>query len=226
MAPALRQKGHDVVSVTLPDHGNPGASDRLWSSIGSYVDHVKAELQKLDSEARKNVVLVGHSMGGLVVQRVMETEQVMAGVLVASMPRRGAIGVLTRLTRHDPKTILATTALLSLWPIVQHEQQVRELFFTADADDETVANAHRNLQNESYVAFLSMLTRWPRPGKVKTPVHVIAGELDGVFTLAEQHDLAKAYGVEAVVVDGAGHDLMLDHRWPKLVEEIERSIEV
>ncbi len=225
VAPAFRAEGYNVVVVTLPDHGNPGSSARMWSGVGSYVEEVRSELDSLDGEARSNVVLVGHSMGGLVVQRLMETEEVVGGVLVASMPRKGATGALVRLAKADPKAVLTTIASLSLWPLIERREQVRHLFFTDDASADDVEKAYPKLQNESFPAFLSMLTRWPRPSKVTAPIRVIAAEYDGVFTLAEQHDLAKAYGVTAAVIEGAGHDLMLDQRWPQLVSEIEHALD-
>ncbi len=221
VAPAMRAKGYEVVSVTLPGHDSPGSNARMWSGVGAYVEHVKDELNRLDQPA-ENVVLVGHSMGGLVVQRVMETEQVAAGVLVASMPRRGALGVLSRLFRADPTTVLTTISTLSLWPFVRTPERSHQLFFADDEDPGVVSHAHQHLQNESFPAFLSMLSRWPRPAKVTSPVSVIAAEQDHIFTLAEERDLARAYGTDAVVIEGAGHDLMLDRRWPQLVDQIDR----
>ena len=169
----------------------------MWGGIGSYVEEVRSELSKLDDEARSNVVLVGHSMGGLVIQRLMETEQVSGGVLVASMPRRGAIGALARLAKADPRAVATTIGSLSLWPLVASDDQVRHLFFTEDARSEEVAAAAQKLQNESFPGFLSMLVRWPRPKDVTSPVRVIAAELEGVFTLAEQHDLCLLYTSDA-----------------------------
>jgi len=78
------------------------------------------------------------------------------------------------------------------------------------------------MQNESYVAFLSMLTRWPRPSRVRqvdTPVSVVAAEHDEIFTLDEQRSLAAAYDTSLAIIDCA-HDIMLDDGWPILVDNI------
>ena len=75
---------------------------------------------------------------------------------------------------------------------------------------EAVAWTAERLQNESYPAYLSMALRWPRPGRASSPVTVVAAELDGVFTLAEQRALASAYGTDLVTLAGMGHDAMLD----------------
>ncbi|HUG86768.1 MAG TPA: hypothetical protein VMM13_19520, partial [Euzebya sp.] len=46
--------------------------------------------------------------------------------------------------------------------------------------------------------------------RVRTPIRVVAGSEDQIFTVAEAQALAAVYGTEAVVIEGAGHDLMLD----------------
>jgi pimeloyl-ACP methyl ester carboxylesterase len=60
---------------------------------------------------------------------------------------------------------------------------------------------------------------------VTTPVHVVAAEHDWFLTLAEQHDLASAYGTELSIIDGSGHDLMLDRHWADAADEVLRWAE-
>lgn len=111
---------------------------------------------------------------------------------------------------------------LSLWALVENNERVREHFFTLDTDSAVVSNAGAKMQNESYVAFLSMLTRWPRAKRIangSTKISVVAAEHDAIFTLDEQRSLASAYGAELEVID-CGHDIMLDGRWMELVEHI------
>ncbi|SEJ61151.1 Pimeloyl-ACP methyl ester carboxylesterase [Dyadobacter koreensis] len=66
VTPLLEAKGINVVAVNLPGHG----SDKTpFTSITlqSYVDAVKNEIGDL-----KNVILVGHSMAGIVISQVAE----------------------------------------------------------------------------------------------------------------------------------------------------------
>lgn len=64
--PLLKAKGHQVINVNLPGHG---LDNTPFSQITlhSYVDAVKAAIGD-----RKDVVLVGHSMAGLVISQVAE----------------------------------------------------------------------------------------------------------------------------------------------------------
>lgn len=215
----LNNAGITAIAVDLPGHDTPGSSKRIWNTVGSYVDHVGAVVDDQPGD----VVLVGHSMGGLVTQRVLETRSVAAAMLVASIPRRGVTALLARLMRHHPTQVLETLSL-SLWPLVSTPERVRQQFFSADTSDEIVRAAGAKLQNESYLALGSMLTRWPRPKAVRahnTPISVVAARHDTIFTIAEQRALAAAYGVELNIIDCA-HDIMLEPEWPELATLIEQ----
>jgi pimeloyl-ACP methyl ester carboxylesterase len=66
VTPFLRAKGINVLAVNLPGHGNDTTS---FTSITlkTYVDAVKKEIN-----TTKNVILVGHSMAGIVISQVAE----------------------------------------------------------------------------------------------------------------------------------------------------------
>jgi len=55
-------KKYRVVAIDLPGHGESGRNREEWS-ITSFAEDVKAVMEKLNQE---RVVLIGHSMGGLV----------------------------------------------------------------------------------------------------------------------------------------------------------------
>jgi len=64
----LAAKGHRAYAPTLPGHG-PGA-DRKGNTHQDCVDAVVAEIER---HSREGVILVGHSFGGSVIQRVAAT---------------------------------------------------------------------------------------------------------------------------------------------------------
>ncbi len=211
----LEEHGFNVVVPNLPGHLQPGSSSRIVNTMKSYVDHISSVVDSIDGD----VVLVGHSMGGLITQRVLETRDVSLGILVASAPLRGVAGALLRLLRRAPRQVLESTATFNLWPMVSTSERAATHFFAPGVDPDVLEHAASQLQSESYVAFLSMLTRLPRPAKVKSPVAVIAAEADLIFSVDEQRSLAAAYDAPLVLLP-CGHDLMLDTCWPQLADEI------
>ncbi len=66
VTPQLQAKGHEVIAVNLPGHGTDSTSFANIT-LQTYVDAVKNAIGD-----RKNVVLVGHSMGGIVISQVAE----------------------------------------------------------------------------------------------------------------------------------------------------------
>lgn len=205
-AEGLSGAGHRPVAISLPGHDQPGSKRRIWNRLGQYVDAVGAEIER----SGPATVVIGHSMGGLVVQRALERHAAALGVLVASVPRRGVWGATMRTARRAPGPFLRANGGLSMYPIVSTPDLARAAFFSDSAPEDVVAASYARLQNESYLAYVQMFGVLPRPSRVEVPVRVIAGSLDKIFSVREEQQLAAAYGTEAVVIEGAGHDLMLD----------------
>ena len=65
----------------------------------------------------------------------------------------------------------------------------------------------------------TLLTKLPRPKKVTTPMLVVAGEHDTVFTIKEQSATAAAYGTSLEIVPTA-HDMMLEPNWQLVADRI------
>ena len=65
--PLLQAKGYSAHAIDLPAHGND-KSDVINISLDSYVDKVITTINQID----KQVILIGHSMGGSVITQVAE----------------------------------------------------------------------------------------------------------------------------------------------------------
>jgi pimeloyl-ACP methyl ester carboxylesterase len=95
--PLLKAQGHEVIAVNLAGHGTDTTSFAAIS-FRTYVDQVKAAIGD-----RKNVVLVGHSFGGLVISQVAEeipTQVKELIFLAAALPIDG--DDLLSLAKQDP----------------------------------------------------------------------------------------------------------------------------
>lgn len=64
--PQLKKDGYDVIGVNLPGHGKDNTS-YANISMQSYIDVVKKAIG-----GKKDVILIGHSMAGLVISEVAE----------------------------------------------------------------------------------------------------------------------------------------------------------
>jgi pimeloyl-ACP methyl ester carboxylesterase len=85
-APILKAQGYEVIAVNLPGHGKDDVSF-AGITLASYTDAVKKAIG-----TRKNVILVGHSMAGLVISEVAEQipDQIRKLIyLAAFLPKNG-----------------------------------------------------------------------------------------------------------------------------------------
>lgn len=202
-------RGHVTVALDLTGHGSSPAGDLRGATLGTYVRDVAEAARSLPAAP----VVVGHSMGGAVVQKYLEGFAAPAGVLMASSPTHGAWQAAVRVARRAPVAFARANAELRLGPIVEDREVARRLFFRDDDDRPEVEGWLDRLGDESYGAFLGLLADLPHPDRVDVPLLVVAAEADRVFSLREQAITAAAHDAEFVVVPGAAHDVMLDPDW-------------
>jgi pimeloyl-ACP methyl ester carboxylesterase len=214
-ADRLAAAGHSVTALALRGHDRPAG--RLWHRIRDYVDDVRAEVS-LGGPAQ---ILVGHSMGSLVVQKYLERHSAPAAVLLAPVPPSGALATTLRFARRHPLVFLRSNATMRLGPIVGTPRLAREMLFTPATPPEVLDSCFPRLQDESYPAYLDMMFfDRPRPSRVRTPMLVLGGELDQVFSVPEVRATGRAYGTEAEIFPGMGHNLMLDRGWERVADRI------
>jgi pimeloyl-ACP methyl ester carboxylesterase len=210
--------GYDAHALSLRGHGKSAGRERLrWARVRDYVVDVREVVDRLGPDT----VLIGHSMGGLVVQKYLERRSARAAVLMASVPPTGVLSLTLRFAQQHPLRFAHANGTLSLYPLVATPEAARELFFSADLPDAEVREYQARLSDESYLAYLDMLALdLPRPSRVTTPILVLGGEADAIFTVQQVRDTATAYHTEAVVLPGVAHDMMLDTGWRATADEI------
>jgi pimeloyl-ACP methyl ester carboxylesterase len=211
-------RGYAAHALSLRGHGaSPGRDHLRWTSIADYV----ADVAQVASQLPTLPVVIGHSMGGLAVQKYLETHVARAAVLLASVPPAGALATTLRIARRHPVAFAKANMLLSLYPLVSTPQLVRESFFSPSMPEGELRRYFAQIQDEAYRAFLDMLAfNLPKPKRVNTPVLVIGAANDTVFLSYEVEATANAYKTQAVIFPNMAHDLMLDTGWQSVADRI------
>lgn len=214
--PYFARHGYVSHAFDLRGHGKSDGADRLRrTSIADYVADLDQVVRYLDAAP----VLIGHSMGGAIVQKYLESHQAPAAVLLAALPPAGGIPATLRLARRHPLAVLKANATRSLYPLVASPRLAREAFFSAGIPDERLHAYFSRLQDESYRAFLDLLFHRPHPDRVRTPMLVLGAERDTFITRAEVEATARAYRTEATLFPMA-HNMMLEDGWPAVADHI------
>ena len=86
--PYFAKHGFRACAVSLSGHGRSPGRERLdWLSIADYVN----DLEQAVSRVGGDPILIGHSMGGFVVQKYLERASAPGVVLMASVPPQGLL---------------------------------------------------------------------------------------------------------------------------------------
>jgi pimeloyl-ACP methyl ester carboxylesterase len=213
-------KGYRSVAVSLRGHGkSPTPKPMQFCSMADLVDDVDSVAKSLP----RPPVVVGHSMGGFVAQKYLESHDAPAAVLLASAPVSGIAGFLLRRFRRHPwltGTELAKTK--SLRSMGGTPELARESFFSDLTSDSDVVRYTAQLGEEYLRKHVldMLLLNLPRPDLVTAPLLVMGAEKDVCFTQQEVHVTARAYHVEAEIFPKMGHDMMLEPGWDAVAERI------
>ncbi len=205
-------------AVNLRAHGKSKSAKKLRSiKIADYVSDVASAVSQIEAPP----VLIGHSMGGMIVQKYLESNQAPAAVLLASVPPQGVFSATIRFALRRPLAFIRINATLSLYPMVETPDHFRKLLFSGGMPEELAEKYHPLMQDDSIRAYLDMLYfDLPNPELVKTPVIVLGGAEDAIITRKEYEKTARAYGVKAEIFPNIGHDMMLDVGWQSVADRM------
>lgn len=217
--PYFAEQGYEVYAPSLRGHGKSGGSERLrWSSATDYVADVAETVAKLPQPP----VIIGHSMGGYVVQKYLETVTLPGAILLASVPPQGVWRIALRSAGRFPWQFVKLNAKLSLYPLVETAELAKFHFFSPNMPSEEVNRYFAKLGDESYRGFLDMLLlNLPRPKRVQTPMLVLGGEHDAIFSMGEVAATARAYHTQPHFFPMA-HDMMLEAGWEQVAGKMLR----
>lgn len=216
----LPSLGYEVHAISLPGHGkSPLAKGHINRySIQDYVDCLAQEIDKVSPRP----VVVGHSMGGFVTQKYLESEPLPGAVLLASVPHTGALRFLLRLYRRH--FWVTTRTFAARKAEIASPEMAGELFLSPDSGID-LEGFYNNLVRESIRAACQM-SFWLRtkPDKISCPTLVIAAENDEVFSVEEEERLAAALNAKFELLPGTAHDIMLESAWKDAADMIDRWI--
>ena len=211
-------KGYHALAPSFRGHGGSPTSKPLRScSVNDYVEDVRSVADGLP----KRPVVIGHSMGGLIVQKYLELHDAPAGVLMASIPPQGNLGNAMRWIRRHPWHFTKMTITGKALPYISTPQLAREKFFSAHTPDSLVLDCAARLQEDSSrIGIDCLVLSLPRPKRVRTPLLVLGADDDGAHTRKEVHATARAYRTEAEFFPDMGHNMMLEPGWAAVAERI------
>jgi len=217
--PYFARAGYACYALSLSGHGASRRGHLLdaWS-----IDDYVADVAEVVAHLPAPPVLIGHSMGGLVIQKYLERANAPAAVLLCSVPPQGLMGAAFGLMFNKPGLLADLNRLLNGGPV--ELDSLREALFHQPIDDVTLMRHYRRCQPESQRAIwdmtlfnLPLTTRMHRP-----PMLVLGAEHDHLVPPSQVAMTAATYGERAEILPDLGHGLMLERDWEVVAERIAR----
>lgn len=217
--PYFQARGFNCYAVDLSGHGKSAGRDKL-NSFG--LDHYADDVGHLVAGLKADPVLIGHSMGAIVVQRYLEKAPARAVVMLAPVPPTGLAASGMKLAMRQPEFVVEAERAVRGEYTANTIRVMREVYFSPDATLEHFVQFQPMVQDESMLALTEMLTlamRFPRR-RPRIPALVIGGQLDMLFAANRLHYTAAGWNADTRVIPRAGHMLMIEPQWVKVAEEI------
>jgi pimeloyl-ACP methyl ester carboxylesterase len=210
--------GYPSYAVSLRGHGRSEGRERLrWTRIADYADDVASAVAQLPASP----ILIGHSMGGFVLQKYLEDHRAPGAVLLSSPSPAGMLGTALRVARRRPLVFARVSLTFSLLPLIATPELAREAFLSDDLPHDELVSYWERMEDDSYAAFLDMVALdLPKPAKVTTPLLVIGVGRDNMLTAQDAVATARAYNARLETIPDVAHDSMLEVRWQAVADRI------
>jgi pimeloyl-ACP methyl ester carboxylesterase len=165
-------------------------------------------------------VLIGHSLGGFVIQRYLEERSAPAAVLLGSVPPQGVLSLALRVWRRRPSMTMEAWGDPTLLKFLATQALTREYLFCTDTPEAIVEFCRQRAGAESIrAAMTDPMVRRVRTRRVSTPILVLGALYDGFVSVDEVRATARAYRTEPEFF-AMGHNMMLEPGWADVAERI------
>jgi pimeloyl-ACP methyl ester carboxylesterase len=209
--------GYRAVALSLRGHGTSPTTKPVHKvSIADYLDDVHSVADDLGG----GPVLIGHSLGGFVIQRYLENHRAPAAVLVGSVPPQGVLSLALRVWRRRPSMTMEAWSDPTLLKFLATPALTREYLFCADTPEATVESCMQRAGAESVrAAMTDPIVRRVRTRRVTTPILVLGAVHDGFVSVRNVRATARAYRTEPEFFS-MGHNMMLEPGWADVAGRI------
>jgi pimeloyl-ACP methyl ester carboxylesterase len=209
-------------ALSLRGHGQSDGKDVVqWASVKDYV----ADVAHVANGLPQPPVLIGHSLGGLVVQKYLEKYEAPAAVLVASSPTSGMFVRGLALFCQRPLLFTKTFLTLDVQTVYGTPALVREMLFSASIEKAKVERYAGRFGKESFRAFLEMMFYLPKPKKVKSPMLVLGAANDAIVRPRAVQSTGRAYQATVKIFPDMAHDMMLEDGWEDVAAYIRQWLQ-
>ena len=210
--PYFASRGFPAFAVNLRGRaGSRPGIDLGRATMDDFVEDASLVARHLGSPA-----VVGHSMGGLIAQRLAERGIVREAVLISPAPPRGITVLSPRLAVKQLKYL---PSILRSRPVVPNREDLREIVLNR------VPPAHQDAILDELVPDSGRAGRQMsidgvpvNKDRVQCPLYVVAAEEDRFIPKAIAERVARRYGAPLRTLTGHAHMSVMEPGWEEVAD--------
>lgn len=209
--PFLAKAGYPCYAMSLRGHGGSDGREHIdWHSINDYVEDVTQVIDWLDEPP----ILIGHSMGGFVVQKYLEHHAAAGVILLCSVPPQGLIAAQFHLMFQKPHLFADLNSVMG--GDCADITTLREALFAGEVDEAMLAAWLTRMQAESHRALWDMsMFNLPNLHQMNRPPMLILGaEKDVLVPAFLVQTTGQTYGLPVHIFREMGHAVTHEKEWP------------
>ncbi len=218
--PFFADRGFPAYAVHLRGRGGsrPGI-DLGRASLDDFTDDARAVAVAV-AERDGMPAVVGHSMGGLIAQRLAEAGAIDAAVLVAPAPPRGISVLSPRVVIKQLKYLPAIFASRLVRPVAN---DLRDLVLNRLSRADQDAVLARLMPDSGRAARDMSITGVPVDAdRVRCPLLAITGDDDRFIPHGIVERVARRYSAPLQTLAGHGHMITVEPGWPVVADVVAR----
>ncbi len=215
--PYFARQGFDSYAVSLRGHGE--SPNRTFLHTYRLCDYVN-DIRSARTAIGRDPILIGHSMGGMVIQKFLESDTAPGVAMLASVPPDGLTHSSLQIAFEEPLLWVRLNRVILGDRRFQSLSAVANALFRDNVPEERLRAYAERFQPESVGALMDMtLYDLPFPIAPYTgPTLVVHGAEDALFDTRTAWRTARAYGAEPRILPSLPHAMMLDEDWESAAE--------
>jgi non-heme chloroperoxidase len=216
--PFFAARGVPAYAVNLRGRaGSRPGIDLGRASMADFVDDASTVAREIGAAA-----VVGHSMGGLIAQKLAEQGDVRAAVLVSPAPPRGITVMSPRLVIKQLKYL---PAIVRSRLVVPNRDDLREIVLNRvpAARQDAILDLMRPDSGRA-AREMSITGVAVDRSRVRCPVLVVVAEEDRFIPKAIGERVARRYGAPVHVLKDHGHMNVMEPGWEQIADAVGRWI--
>lgn len=213
------ERGYSSIAISVRGHGvSEGMATIEKATLTDYLADVEEVLSTFETPP----IVIGHSLGAVLIRTLLERHTFPAAVLIGTPTRSSLLFGIMMLLRKYPLKTLQTLFTSDLQYLYGVKAVLSFLFYNKEKDATLVGEyVARNLaQKESTKFAMETIMQRIRPYTGKTPVLVLEAEYDESTNEKFMNELGRFYEATTHMIKGVPHVMMLATEWENGAEVI------